>query len=218
MERYFEQPLAEKEEDMRPDLHFQVGATPNHTERPRDHCAAMAELPAEHRPLSLCPPELDPKWRFFWNIGSRPEHTSFADLNSTRVEPKHIPEFPEVCAASTRRIAAPPAAERADGAGGQVMDTWGNKMLAALEQLSVMAAQGFGVEADALRKRMKDAPHLLAPTGSNFYKYNELGTVLAGYHYGETHACTHTHMHLYVYNARTYTHMCTFSKMRVELT
>lgn len=96
MERYFEQPFEEKEKDIRPDLHFQVGATPNHTERPRDHCTAMKDLPEGHQPLSLCPPELDPKWRFFWNIGSRPEHTSFAALNSTRVEPEHIPEFPDV--------------------------------------------------------------------------------------------------------------------------
>ena len=46
-------------------------------------------LPAGHRALTLCPPELDPKWRFFWRIGERPDEseTEFADLNAPPVVP-----------------------------------------------------------------------------------------------------------------------------------
>lgn len=49
---------------------YQVGVTPEGTERPRPHCERINQLPDGHRPLSLCPPEADPKWRFFWTVVS----------------------------------------------------------------------------------------------------------------------------------------------------
>jgi len=109
--------------------------------------------------LSPCPPELDPKWRFFWRIGPTPKTTAFPSLNMDPVLP---PEFPEWK---------------------QVMDMWGSKMLDAVTSFAEMAAVGFDLPSDAFISRLHCGPHLLAPTGSNFNKFNEEGTVLAGYHY-----------------------------------
>eukprot|EP00499_Haloplacidia_sp_CaronLabIsolate_P009735 CAMPEP_0196781950 /NCGR_PEP_ID=MMETSP1104-20130614/10453_1 /TAXON_ID=33652 /ORGANISM="Cafeteria sp., Strain Caron Lab Isolate" /LENGTH=416 /DNA_ID=CAMNT_0042152181 /DNA_START=50 /DNA_END=1300 /DNA_ORIENTATION=- len=159
MEEYFERPLDSKMKEVKPELSYQIGATPDHTERPRNHCAKVAEMPDEHRPLSLCPPELDPKWRYFWHIGERPKETRFKQLNAEQVVPEGMPHFREV------------------------MDTWGSKMLAAVLQVARMAAKGFDLPLDTFTSRMNMGPHLLAPTGSDFGKYGQLGTVLAGYHY-----------------------------------
>jgi isopenicillin N synthase-like dioxygenase len=65
----------------------------------------------------------------------------------------------------------------------ETMDMWGGKMTAATFTLAEMAAVGFQMPADAFTSRMQFGPHLLAPTGSNFQKYGELGRVLAGFHY-----------------------------------
>ncbi len=70
------------------------------------------------------------------------------------------------------------------------MNMWGNKMLSAIHEIVEMAAIGLGLEHDAFQRRMQYGPHLLAPTGSNFHKYNNLNDVLAGYHYGMmNHPC-----------------------------
>ena len=42
------------------------------------------QLP-EHR--ATVPPGADPKWRFFWRLGPRPEQTHFAELNAEPVIP-----------------------------------------------------------------------------------------------------------------------------------
>lgn len=60
---------------------------------------------------------------------------------------------------------------------------WGNKMLDALIIVAKLAAAGFNMPEDAFSSRMLNGPHLLAPTGSDFSKYGELGTVLAGMFY-----------------------------------
>lgn len=57
---------------------YQVGVTPEGTERPRAHCERVSKLPDGHRPLTLCPPEADPKWRFFWTVVGQWAHTSKA--------------------------------------------------------------------------------------------------------------------------------------------
>lgn len=119
----------------------------------------MIEYSPDNKPLSPCPPELDPKWRFFWRIGPTPKTTRFPSLNMDPVMP---PEFPEWK---------------------QVMDMWGTKMLDAVTSFSEMAAVGFDLPSDAFTSRLQFGPHLLAPTGSNFNKFNAEGTVLAGYHY-----------------------------------
>ena len=74
--------------------------------------------------------------------------------------------------------------------------------MAAGEAVSQMAAVGFGLPKDVFSKKMRAAPHLLAPTGSDLHELGgadpearlvkkpryamdrvELGTVLAGFHY-----------------------------------
>ena len=60
---------------------------------------------------------------------------------------------------------------------------WGTKMLNALEVVAEMAAIGLGLERKAFVEKMRNAPHLLAPTGSDLAKYQDIGTVFAGYHY-----------------------------------
>jgi isopenicillin N synthase-like dioxygenase len=157
MERYFG--YSDGIRDARPEHHFQVGVTPEFTERPRDHCHRYGSIGPDNQPLSICPPELDPKWRFFWRIGAMPKSTKFPQLNPEAVIPPEIPEW------ST------------------IMDMWGNKMLSALTTLAEMTAVGYDMEHDAFTKMMDCGPHLLAPTGSDFNKFGQNGTVLAGYHY-----------------------------------
>jgi len=105
--------------------------------------------------MSKFPPELDAKWRFFWAIGERP-----AELQNDI--PKTIPaNFPEW---------------------EKKMDTWGNFMVDAAFSAAEMAAVGMGLNADTFTSRMKQGPHLLAPTASDLQKY-EVGTAFAGFHY-----------------------------------
>eukprot|EP00904_Undaria_pinnatifida_P009792 jgi/Undpi1/5943/HiC_scaffold_2.g01217.m1 len=157
METYYAQSDGVK--DARPEFSYQVGVTPEGTERPRAHCERVSKLPDGHRPLTLCPPEADPKWRFFWTVGSRPAVTKYQQLNP----PPVIPEGFE------------------DWSG--VMDTWGNKMLGALETVAQLCALGLGLRRDDITSLMHEGPHLLAPTGSDFKKHDSVGTVLAGFHY-----------------------------------
>lgn len=66
-----------------------------------------------------------------------------------------------------------------------VMNMWGGKMLDAITDLVEIVALGLGLEKNALVDRIKNGPHLLAPTGSNFNVFNQLNDVLAAYHYGK---------------------------------
>jgi isopenicillin N synthase-like dioxygenase len=159
LERYFEQPEDVKMQDVRKEYFYQVGATPSRTELPRDHCERMRAFKEADKPLSLCPPEKDPKWRFFWRMGERPPTTSFEQLNAPPVLPSAIPEWPEV------------------------MNSWGTCLLDAGFSIGELAAVGFGLPEDAFAGRMRYGPHLLAPTASDFNRFNALGTVLAGFHY-----------------------------------
>eukprot|EP01034_Spumella_vulgaris_P037387 gene37387-46126_t len=157
MEQYFEG--SDGVRDARPEYHYQVGVTGEKIEKPRNHCARMGTMGPDDKPLSPCPPEKDPKWRFFWRTGPAPPTTEFPSHNMDPVIP---PEFPQW---ST------------------VMDMWGGKMTDACFTLAEMAAIGFGMTADSFTSRMIYGSHLLAPTGSDFNKYHALGTVLAGFHY-----------------------------------
>ena len=157
MERYFEG--SDGVRDARPEVGHQVGVTPEFTEKPLNHCKRIGAYGPDDKPLSLCPPELDPKWRFFWRIGPQPKHTNFPGLNSDPVVPPEIPEWR------------------------MVMDMWGGKMLGALFVVADMTARGFNMKPDSFVQKMENGPHLLAPTGSDFNKFRKNGTVLAGYHY-----------------------------------
>lgn len=150
---------------MHPELAYQVGATPELVETPRSaadpaSCAALlASQPAAHRATPPVGP--DPKWRFFWRLGPRPspDETSFPELAAPSVVPAAF------------------ASEWAP-----TMDAWGTRMLAAVHTVAEMAALGAGLERPAFTSLMANAPHLLAPTGSDLGKYTTPGTVFAGYH------------------------------------
>ncbi|KAJ9558414.1 hypothetical protein OSB04_013028 [Centaurea solstitialis] len=162
MEKYFEQPDDVKRLQERPHLHYQVGVTPEGVEVPRslvdgEMQKKLQSLPEESRPLIPTGP--DPKWRYMWRVGPRPSTTRFQELNSEPVIPEGFPEWKET------------------------MDSWGSKMIAAIEAVAEMAAIGFGLPKDAFTGLMKQGPHLLAPTGSDLRRHGKEGTVFAGYHY-----------------------------------
>lgn len=159
LESYFEQPEEVKLVDVRKEMYYQVGTTPSRVELPRDHCSRMRAFAEADKPLSVCPPEKDPKWRFFWRVGAPPTNTEFPQLNAAPVVPASYPSW------------------------GVAMDSWGAVLLGAAEGVAELAAIGFGLDRDAFAKRMKGGPHLLAPTASDFKKFGTIGTVLAGYHY-----------------------------------
>ncbi|KAL1523880.1 hypothetical protein AB1Y20_018799 [Prymnesium parvum] len=161
MEEYFAQPAEAKLPDCHPELHYQVGATPAHVELPicKSDPACLeriAALDKENKPLPITGP--DPKWRFFWRIGERPSEGGFEDLNAAPVVPKAFPQWAET------------------------MDAWGGLMLSAVTTCAHMAAIGFGLPPDAFTSRMRHGPHLLAPTGSDMAKHDQVGCTLAGWH------------------------------------
>jgi len=162
MQRYYAQPREAKLQDARPDIFYQVGVTPDGVETAKcakdpkciEQISTMAE---ENRPE--VPKVADPKWRFFWRVGPRPENTKFADLNAPPVVPEAFTQ------------------EWKD-----TLDHWGNKTLGALQAVSEMLALGFGLERSALVDLMHNGPHLLAPTGSDLDEHSKAGTIFAGYH------------------------------------
>lgn len=157
VERYFSQPREELEKDVRPDLSYQLGATPEFTEIPRDHSDIISHLAPQHS--AHVPKGADPKWRFFWRIGERPTSSAFPELNAPPVVPAHFPNWNEV------------------------MDRWGNLMLATVTSVAEMISIGCGLPKNTITDLMHQGPHLLAPTGSDLSRFNKIDTVFAGFHY-----------------------------------
>eukprot|EP00026_Physarum_polycephalum_P009311 Phypoly_transcript_09430.p1 GENE.Phypoly_transcript_09430~~Phypoly_transcript_09430.p1 ORF type:complete len:350 (+),score=80.57 Phypoly_transcript_09430:101-1150(+) len=158
VEKYFSQKVDDLMKDVHPELNYSVGATPEFTEIPRDHTAVIEKLKgknAAHKPVGA-----DPKWRFFWRIGERPEKTQFAEQNAAPVIPEHF------------------SAEWAS-----VLNKWGDLMLNSVSTVARMIAVGIGLPVDTLTDLMHQGPHLLAPTGSDLSKFNTLDTIFAGFHY-----------------------------------
>jgi len=141
--------------EARPEIHYQVGVTPEYVEKARNHCARFAHYDDDNKPISECPPEYDAKWRYFWHIGDRPEEKKAMYAN---IIPEDLPEWEER------------------------MTKWGNMMIDACFTAAEMAAVGLGIPHDTFSEKMKLGPHLLAPTGSDLIK-NDVGTVFAGVHY-----------------------------------
>jgi len=159
LEQYYEQPEEVRNEDARPEVHYQVGVTPEEVERARNHCERMKGLNSTEKPLTECPPEKDHKSRFFWRIGPPPLNDLHRDLNMPPVVPKRFPQW------------------------AQTMNGWGEAILGTVTTVAEMAAVGFGLPSDTFTRKMDRAPHLLAPTGSDLRKHGKLGTVFAGFHY-----------------------------------
>jgi len=164
MKRYYAQDSDAKKADARPDIYYQVGVTPEGVEKAKcasdPKCIAeMDGMPERHRPLK--PKKADPKWRFFWRVGPRPESskTKFPDLNAPPVVPEAFKdEWSSTC------------------------DGWGNKTLDALHGVAEMLAMGFDLDRSAFTDMMHLGPHLLAPTGSDLSQYGAVNTIFAGYH------------------------------------
>lgn len=163
MEQYFIQSTMAKLPDARPRLHYQVGVTPSGVEVPKAANDAaiqrqIASLAPQHRATPLAKDGADPKWRFMWRVGPRPDTTEYAELNAAPVIPAGFDQWQSV------------------------MDGWGEKMLAAVQAVAELSAVGFGLEPSAFAKRMEFGPHLLAPTGADLEEHGQLGKVLAGFH------------------------------------
>ncbi|KAK7317297.1 hypothetical protein RJT34_01398 [Clitoria ternatea] len=160
----------------RPHFHYQVGVTPEGVEVPRslvdkEMQEKMKAMAKEYQPHTPVGPDL--KWRYFWRIVPRPSNTRFQKLIAEPVIPEGFPEWKET------------------------MDSWGHKMMAALEILicpieevemsDQMICTPIVFKSIVLfgpvSVILDQGPHLLAPTGSNLQKYGQEGTVLAGYHY-----------------------------------
>lgn len=175
MERYFAQPRDAKLADTRPDVFYQVGATPDHVELPRDNADFVAALEPENSPVSalaVAQRRKDPKWRFFWRIGDRPkaQETKFAALNAPQVVPAAF-----------------------SGEWAQTMNSFGEGLLRAVKSASEMLAIGLGLSPDAFTRKLDLGPHLLAPTGADLSmeELQEEGAPLAGYHYDLNYATIH---------------------------
>lgn len=147
----------ERIDDIKPEYHYQVGATPEYIEKAREHSEMLASLnlSEENKPDSPLVPVLDAKWRFMWKIGERPDGA--AD-DFPQVIPNNFPQWEDK------------------------MNTWGGKLHSAIFTVAEMAALGMGVAKDTFTTRMQGGAHLLAPTGSDLVK-NDVGTVFAGFHY-----------------------------------
>ncbi|XP_068637359.1 uncharacterized protein [Aristolochia californica] len=134
MESYFEKSSDFKRLQERPHLHYQVGVTPEGVEVPRslvdeEMQQKIKQMPKESQPSSPVGP--DPKWRYMWRVGPRPSDTRFKELNAEPVVPEGFPEWEEN------------------------MDSWGHKMISAIEAVAEMAAIGFGLPKDSFTSLMK---------------------------------------------------------------
>ncbi|KAJ1536174.1 hypothetical protein HK096_000347 [Nowakowskiella sp. JEL0078] len=144
---------------------YQVGATPELTEEPKctrdDDCLELvSKMSDEDKPKEFS--AKDPKWRFFWRIGSLPADTKYTNLNAQQVRPfSQAPELDDW---------------------DKTMDSWGGKLHQAVLTFSEMLCIGLGIPRTTISKMSTNGPHLLAPTGSDLQKYNKEGTVLAGFH------------------------------------
>ncbi|XP_022733780.1 uncharacterized protein LOC111287459 isoform X2 [Durio zibethinus] len=141
MEKYFEKPDEFKRLQERPYLHYQVGVTPEGVEVPRslvdeEMQEKLRAMPKEYQPYT--PKGPDPKWRYMWRVGPRPFNTRFQELNSEPVIPEGFSEWKET------------------------MDSWGYKMISAIEAVAEMAAIGFGLPKDAFTSLMKQIEWLTA--------------------------------------------------------
>lgn len=63
------------------------------------------------------------------------------------------------------------------------MDKWGKLLVDGVFTIAEMAAIGLDIEKDAFTSKLRDGPHLLAPTGCDLKRYN-VGTIISGFHYG----------------------------------
>ncbi|BGP14733.1 hypothetical protein JCM10213_004327 [Rhodosporidiobolus nylandii] len=164
MEEYFAQEKGALEEDLRPEVHYQVGVTLENTEKPKCHSfdpckAVIAALDPSERPLDLEGGKADPKCRFFHRMGRTPPRTDFPSLRMENVVPR---AFAGIWQAS--------------------MEEWGTQIKAAVEGVSEMLAVGLGLPKETFTEAGEYGSHLLAPTATDLRKYGRVGEIFAGFH------------------------------------
>lgn len=129
LEDYFSQPIELLERDVRPELHYQIGTTLEHTERPKcavhEPCLRIIErLDPSERPLDISGHNTDPKSRFFWRMTTPPPYeTAFPGINAPNIVPEAFTDRWEV-----------------------ILTKWGNTMKQAIGDLAQMTAVGLGLE------------------------------------------------------------------------
>lgn len=163
MEQYFEQTHQEKMEDARPELGYQVGVTPEGVELSRcsqdPNCIKNIEKQDQPNKAKISF-EPDPKWRYFWRIGTVGQNSKFTRLNSENVIPnRFVDVWPTI------------------------MNNWGEKMLTVIKKVTKIIERGLNTQENELTGLLDGGSHLLAPTGTNIAKYNKVNQVYAGYHY-----------------------------------
>lgn len=127
--------------DVFPEFDFQVGATPEFSEKARDQPEVLNSYVNGNKAATPSPPPHDAKWRYFYNIGDVME-----DIAQNRL-PKDFPEFEEV------------------------VEGWGKHMINGCNTVAEMAAIGMGLDRNVFTEMMKRGPHKLAPTGSDLSKF-----------------------------------------------
>ncbi|KAI0220439.1 hypothetical protein L0F63_006112 [Massospora cicadina] len=162
LEKYYAQGYDRVMQDVRAEVGYQVGVTPPATEEPRCRTdpacqKIIAGLEAKHRPQGFAGP--DPKWRYAWRIGKSGYNEELRLLRHDQVVPAGFPDW------------------------ARVMDSWGNSLHQTVVTISEMAAVGLNLPKTAFTDLISNASHLLAPTGSDLSRFNQVGTVLAGFHY-----------------------------------
>ncbi|GAA5975687.1 hypothetical protein JCM10908_005243 [Rhodotorula pacifica] len=164
MEDYFAQDEEALRQDLRPEVHYQVGVTLENTEKPKcrssESCqAVIAALEPEERPLDLEGGHADPKCRFFYRMGKAPPTTEFPLLRMENVTPRAF--------ADTWRNS---------------MEEWGVQIKTAVEGASEMLADGLGLDRSTFLRAGEFGSHLLAPTATDLKKYGTTGSIFAGFH------------------------------------
>ncbi|KAF8831214.1 hypothetical protein HHX47_DHR1000283 [Lentinula edodes] len=165
LENYFAQSEEIIKKDVRKEWAYQVGVTPELTLKPKcvfeESCMDIIEkLDPNERPLDVSGRPSDPKTRFFWKMSTPPPYETEFPLSSI---PNIIPDaFADVWQTT--------------------LETWGNTLKTAVENVAELAALGFGLPSSVFTDAAKYGPHLLGPTSSNLAKYGKENTILAGFH------------------------------------
>ena len=155
MERYFEQTDEMKLKDARPELGYQVGVTPEGIEV--SICVKDTKCQSKLQ-------EQDESDRAQIPSGADPKWRYFWKIEN---KDKNENVIPEVFKDEWE----------------EPMNKWGAKMLTVIKKVTKLIELGLELETGSLLNLLSGGSHLLAPTGTNIEKYNEINTIYAGYHY-----------------------------------
>lgn len=142
-----------------PEAGYQTGNLPEFTERARNHAKTIELNFPNSRPVTPQPPPKDKKWRYMWRVDGK------AEVDNNKILPKNmIPtDFP--------------------GWEDQ-LDRFGGILRSSCYTASELIAIGLGQDRLTFRGKMEGGTQLLGPTGSDLSRHNQLGDILAGFHYG----------------------------------